>query len=63
MFCIFFFLYFSSFERKSIKFQDYNEVGKLTFEKIQLQINFEFKKREVGEIRYVWKESRMSMFL
>jgi hypothetical protein len=46
-FCIF--LYFTGFGRKSIKFQDYNEVGKLTFEKIQLQINFEFKEREVGK--------------
>jgi hypothetical protein len=42
-------LYFSGFGRKSIKFQDYNEVGKLTFAKIQLQINFEFKEREVGK--------------
>jgi hypothetical protein len=42
-------LYFTSFGRKSIKFQDYEEVEKLTFEKIQLQINFEFKKREVGK--------------
>jgi hypothetical protein len=40
-------LYFTGFGRKFIKFQDYNEVGKLTFGKIQLQINFEFKKREV----------------
>jgi hypothetical protein len=30
-------------------FQDYNEVGKLTFGKIQLQINFKFKKREVNK--------------
>jgi hypothetical protein len=29
MFCVF--LYFTSFGSKSIKFQDYNEVGKLTF--------------------------------
>jgi hypothetical protein len=47
MFCVF--LYSTGFGRKSIKFQDYNEVGKLTFGKIQLQINFEFKKREVGK--------------
>jgi hypothetical protein len=26
-----------------------SKVGKLTFVKIQLQINFEFKKREVGK--------------
>jgi hypothetical protein len=51
------------FGRKSIKFQDYNEFGKLTFGNIQLQINFEFKKREVGKIRYFWKESKMSMSL
>jgi len=42
-------LYFVGFGRKSIKFQDYNKVGKLTFGKIQLQINFEFKKIEVGK--------------
>jgi hypothetical protein len=47
MFCVF--LYFTGFGRKSIILQDYNEVGKLTFGKIQLQINFEFKKREVGK--------------
>jgi hypothetical protein len=29
IFCVF--LYFTGFGRKSIKFQDYNEVGKLTF--------------------------------
>jgi hypothetical protein len=61
MFCVF--LYFTSFGRKSIKFQDYNEVGKLTFEKIQLQINFEFKKRGVGKISYFLKESKMSKSL
>jgi hypothetical protein len=49
--------------KESIKFQYYNEVGKLTFGKIQLQINFEFKKREVGKIRYSWNEFRMSMYL
>jgi hypothetical protein len=47
MVCVF--LYFTGFGRKTIKFQDYNEVGKLTFGKIQLQINFEFKEREVGK--------------
>jgi len=47
MFCVF--LYFTGFGRKSIKFQDYNKVGKLTFGKIQLQINFEFKERVVGK--------------
>jgi hypothetical protein len=51
MFCIVFMFscVLTGFGRKSIKFQDYNEVGKLTFGKIQLQINFEFKKREVGK--------------
>jgi hypothetical protein len=34
---------------KPIKFQDYNEVSKLTFGWIQFQINFEFKEREVGK--------------
>jgi hypothetical protein len=48
-------LYFTGFGRKSIKFQDYNEVGKLTFGKIQLKINFEFKKRKVGKNRYFLK--------
>jgi hypothetical protein len=43
------FLCFTGLGRKSIKFQDYNKVGKLTFRKIQLQINFEFKEREVGK--------------
>jgi hypothetical protein len=51
------------FGRKSIKFQDYNKFNELTFGNIQLQINFEFKKREVGKIRYFWKESKMSMSL
>jgi hypothetical protein len=46
-FCVF--LYLTGFGTKSIKFQDYNKVGKLTFGKIQLQINFEFKEREVGK--------------
>jgi hypothetical protein len=36
-------------EEKPIKFQDYNEVSKLTFGWIQFQINFEFKEREVGK--------------
>jgi hypothetical protein len=36
-------------EEKPIKFQDYNEVIKLTFGWIQFQINFEFKEREVGK--------------
>jgi hypothetical protein len=36
-------------EEKPIKFQDYNEVSKLTFGLIQFQINFEFKEREVGK--------------
>jgi len=51
MFCILFvFSYILQvLEKKSIKFQDYNEVGKLTFGKIQLQINFKFKGREVGK--------------
>jgi hypothetical protein len=49
LYCFCVFLYFTGFGRKSIKFQDYNKVGKLTFGKIQLQINFEFKKREVGK--------------
>jgi hypothetical protein len=36
-------------EEKPIKFQDYDEVSKLTFGWIQFQINFEFKEREVGK--------------
>jgi hypothetical protein len=36
-------------EEKPIKFQDYNEVSKLTFGWIQFQLNFEFKEREVGK--------------
>jgi hypothetical protein len=36
-------------KEKPIKFQDYNEVSKLTFGWIQFQINFEFKEREVGK--------------
>jgi hypothetical protein len=36
-------------EEKPIKFQDHNEVIKLTFGWIQFQINFEFKEREVGK--------------
>jgi hypothetical protein len=36
-------------EEKPIKFQDYNEVSKLTFGWIQFQIKFEFKEREVGK--------------
>jgi hypothetical protein len=36
-------------EEKPIKFQDYNEVSKLTFGWIQVQIKFEFKEREVGK--------------
>jgi hypothetical protein len=36
-------------EEKLIKFQDYNDVIKLTFGWIQFQINFEFKEREVGK--------------
>jgi hypothetical protein len=51
MFCVVF--VFSSIlqvlEEKPIKFQDYNEVSKLTFGWIQFQINFEFKEREVGK--------------
>jgi len=61
MFCVF--LYFTGFGRKSIKFQDYKEVGKLTFGKIQLQINFELNKTEVGKIRYFWNKSKPSMSL
>jgi hypothetical protein len=30
-------------------------------DRFKLQINFEFKEREVGKNRYSWKESRMSM--
>jgi hypothetical protein len=44
MFCVF--LYFTGLGSKSIKFQDYNEVGKL---------NFEFKEREVGKKSLILK--------
>jgi hypothetical protein len=51
MFCVVFcvFLYFTGFGRKSIKFQDYNEVSKLTFWIDSIPINLEFKEREVGK--------------
>jgi hypothetical protein len=51
MFCVVFvFSYILQvLEEKSIKFQDHNEVIKLTFGWIQFQINFEFKEREVGK--------------
>jgi hypothetical protein len=42
-------LYFTGFGRKSIKFQDYNEVSKLTFWIDSIPINFEFKEREVAK--------------
>jgi hypothetical protein len=49
LYCFCVLLYFTGFGRKSIKFQNYDEVGKLSFGKIQLQINFEFKEKEVGK--------------
>jgi len=51
MFCVVFvFSYILQvLEEKPIKFQNYNEVSKLTFGWIQFQLNFEFKEREVGK--------------
>jgi hypothetical protein len=51
MFCVIFVFscILQVLEEKPIKFQDYNEVIKLTFGWIQFQINFEFKEREVGK--------------
>jgi hypothetical protein len=49
-------------EEKPIKFQDYNEVSKLTFGWIQFQINFEFKEREVGTQTHFWMDSIPNQF-
>jgi hypothetical protein len=51
MFCVVFLFscILQVLEEKPIKFQDYDEVSKLTFGWIQFQINFEFKEREVGK--------------
>jgi hypothetical protein len=49
MFCVVFVFSYILQVLVENQFQDYNEVGKPTFEKIQLQINFKFKKREVSK--------------
>jgi hypothetical protein len=47
-------------EEKPIKFQDYNEVSKLTFGWIQFQSILNLRKEKLAKIRYFRKESKMS---